>query len=349
MLEINDPLISIIIPVHKGANYMREAIDSVLSFYQKTHDIVKGAGYTGAKRYLFKIIEDYKQRDISKIKVSVIIPFFNRINWTIDAIKSVLAQTHKNLELIIVNDSSTDDIEPIRKLVENDNRIKLIQNERQKGVSGARNTGIDFAIGEYIAFLDSDDLFMSEKIEKQLKFMVRNGYLFTHTSYILFSNNKDKERVINSGKRELVYPSIIPHCIAATPTIMINSDILKNKQNRFEETFSIGEDTCFWIKLSKITNCNGLRMALTRVRDHGSNAAYDNLKQIQGIKNIFDYVTTNFSNQETIPYIKKLNRMHSSHINKTFGITDVFDYFLLKDLIKNRITKIWELFKIRDI
>lgn len=282
--------------------------DSVLSFYQKTHDIVKGASYSGAEKYLSELIKEFKQRDISKIKVTVIIPFFNRINWTMEAIKSVLVQTHANLEIIVVNDASSDNIDPIKNLAKKDNRIILIDNKKRKGVSGARNTGIDFATGEYVAFLDSDDLFLPEKIEKQLKFMVRNGYLFSHTSYSLFSDGNKFIKIIDSGNKNFNYPSIILNCFAATPTIMIHSDIFQNKKNRFEEDFLIGEDTCLWIKISNIVPCLGVGKTLTKVRKHESNAAYNNKKQIEGINNILDYVIANFLEDGTIQYISALNK-----------------------------------------
>jgi len=300
----------------------------VLSFYENTHAIMKAAGYVSAEKYLLELIDKFKQRDIEKIKVSVIIPFYNRIEWTIEAIKSVISQTHKNLEIILINDLSSDSIDLIKNIAKNDKRIKLVDNKRKKGVSGARNTGIDFATGEYIAFLDSDDLFFPEKIKKQLEFMVREGFLFSHTSYSLFSNNFMKESIINSGKADITYPTIIVNCFATTPTIMIHSDIFKNSANRFIEHYSIGEDTCLWIKISRISPSKGLDIVLTKVRKHGNNAAYDNSKQIQGLGNILDYLMENYLNDETFVHVNNLNNAFI----KIGGIDKkVFEYKLLKE------------------
>lgn len=298
--------------------------DSILSFYQRTHNLVKNAGYSGAERHLSKIIERYENRDRSRIKVSVIIPFYNRITWAIEAIQSVLDQTHTNLEIIIVNDSSTDSIEPIKTIVGKDARIRLIDNNRQRGASGARNSGIDIATGEYISFLDSDDLFLPDKIDKQLEFMVRNGYLFSHTSYYTFSDKGDVALI--ESVNNLVYPAIIENCFAATPTVMIHRDFLRNKNNRFPEDFAVGEDVCLWIRLSKIVPFKGINAGLTKVRLHGENAAYDKSKQIQGIENILDYTITNFLNKESLVYAYNLNKALEQMKNPTaFFDTPVVD------------------------
>lgn len=102
--------------------------------------------------------------------VSVIIPTYNRAHLVGRAIQSVLNQTYKDFELIIVDDGSTDNTEDIiKKYQKKDERIKYIRRKKNKGGSVARNTGINAAIGEYIAFLDSDDEWLTEKLERQMK------------------------------------------------------------------------------------------------------------------------------------------------------------------------------------
>jgi glycosyltransferase involved in cell wall biosynthesis len=98
-------------------------------------------------------------------KVSVIIPFQNRIPWLKEAVESVLAQTFQDFEIIIVDNASTDAYE-----APNDPRIQYIRQE-DRGPAGGRNRGMDVARGDYIAFLDSDDLFMPAKLERQVAFM----------------------------------------------------------------------------------------------------------------------------------------------------------------------------------
>lgn len=99
--------------------------------------------------------------------VSVVIPTYNRADLVGKAIESVLKQTYKNLELIVVDDASTDDTERVVTGY-NDDRLQYVQHETNKHVSAARNTGVDIASGEYIAFLDDDDEWLETKLEKQV-------------------------------------------------------------------------------------------------------------------------------------------------------------------------------------
>ena len=99
--------------------------------------------------------------------VSVIIPTYNRGRLILDSINSVLNQTYKNIELIVVDDCSTDNTEEILKSI-NDSRIKYVKLEKNSGACIARNKGIELSTGEFIAFNDSDDLWITTKLEKQL-------------------------------------------------------------------------------------------------------------------------------------------------------------------------------------
>lgn len=299
---------------------------SLLSFYKETYDILKDTGYSGAKKYLADCIDKFKKRDILKIKVSVIIPFYNRIEWTLEAIKSVLSQTHNNLEIILINDSSTDNIDPIINIAKSDNRIILIDNKRRKGVSGARNSGIDMAAGEYVAFLDSDDLYLPEKIEKHLEFMVKNGYQLSHTSYSLFSESNERGVVINSGSDDGYYPNIISCCKIAPSMVIMDTDLLKDGSRRFPEEYALAEDICFWIMLTKILPCKGIDKVLTKKRNHKENAAEDPLKQVIGINNIISYTIANFLNEKTSDSIKKLQQTIENELDNCFknknGVTE---------------------------
>lgn len=111
--------------------------------------------------------------------VSIIMPAYNAEKYIEEAIQSVLKQTYTNWELIIVNDCSTDKTEQIiKKYQEQDQRIRLCSLIKNKGVANARNTAIKNAVGRYLAFLDSDDMWLPEKLEKQINFMKKNGYSF---------------------------------------------------------------------------------------------------------------------------------------------------------------------------
>ena len=139
------------------------------------------------------------RNDINDDLVSVIMPAYNSEKYIGEAIESVLNQSYKNWELIIVNDASCDNTESIiKEYAAKNSKIVLISLKENKGVSNARNIAISSAKGRYIAFLDSDDIWTSDKLTKQISFMKENNYSFTYHSYILFdtSMNRDYGKVI---------------------------------------------------------------------------------------------------------------------------------------------------------
>lgn len=130
--------------------------------------------------------------------VSIIMPAYNAEKYIAEAIESVLKQTYTNWELIIVNDCSTDATEQFaKKYQEQDERIKLRSLPENKGVANARNIAIQNAVGRYIAFLDSDDIWLPEKLEKQLDFMKINNYVFTYHQYRHFASIDKVGKIIN--------------------------------------------------------------------------------------------------------------------------------------------------------
>ena len=116
--------------------------------------------------------------------VSVIIPYFNKKNYIKDAVNSVLNQTFKNLEIIIIyDDENLIDYYYLTDEFKNKKNIKIFKNIKNIGAGLSRNFGIKKAKGEIIAFLDSDDLWLPTKLEDQLNFMQKNNYEFTFSNY----------------------------------------------------------------------------------------------------------------------------------------------------------------------
>ena len=116
--------------------------------------------------------------------VSIIMPSYNCGEFVEDTIRSVQAQTYQNWEIIFLDDCSTDDtMSIVKKLREEDSRIRLFQNKINSGAAVSRNKALREAKGRWIAFLDSDDLWEPTKLEKQVRFMEKNGYKFNHLWY----------------------------------------------------------------------------------------------------------------------------------------------------------------------
>ena len=115
--------------------------------------------------------------------VSIIMPSWNTGRFIAESIQSVLDQTYKNWELLIIDDCSTDNTDDVVKPFLADERIRYLHNQKNSGAALTRNYGLREARGEWIAFLDSDDLWMPEKLEKQVEFMKKNGYVLSFTEY----------------------------------------------------------------------------------------------------------------------------------------------------------------------
>jgi teichuronic acid biosynthesis glycosyltransferase TuaG len=116
--------------------------------------------------------------------ISIITPCYNGALFIAQAIESVIAQTYKNWEMIIVDDCSTDmSLDIALSYAAKDKRIKVLKMEQNSGAALARNKAIKVSRGEYLAFLDSDDIWLPEKIEKQLQFMQKNDSDFSFTEY----------------------------------------------------------------------------------------------------------------------------------------------------------------------
>jgi len=205
-------------------------------------------------------------------KVSIVIPFYNRIQLVLRCIESVIAQTYGNYEIILVNDGSTENIDQIISLANNSDNIKILY-QVNKGPSAARNYGISVAEGEYIAFLDSDDLWKKNKLELQLNYMIKNQYLYTHTSY----SRSDSGKIVNSGKSTYRYPFVGFHCRIATPTVIVHKSLLE--ECNFDESIKVGEDTVLWLNISNITPLFGMNVDLATVHiDKDTTASSSSLK-----------------------------------------------------------------------
>lgn len=142
--------------------------------------------------------------------VSIIMPAYNCADYIVESIRSVQSQTYRNWELIIADDKSTDGtVDIVRVMAEDDNRIRLLETDRNLGPAAARNRAMDVANGNYIAFLDSDDVWYPDKLQKQLDFMEANGYSFTYTAYEKINERSEKMGIVVSAPKSVNYSSML--------------------------------------------------------------------------------------------------------------------------------------------
>ena len=271
---------------------MREMAGSEYQFYRTTAEFLKTTHYTEAQQHVQALADNVRE------KISVIIPFYNRIPLVLEAIDSVLKQTYENFEIVLIDDGSTDDPTPVGKIASSDSRIRYFR-KGHAGVSAARNFGISRSTGDFIAFLDSDDTFLSDKLEKQLSFMKAHDLYFSHTSYTRVDSLGNPMRLMDTGGMSgMVFPRILASCIIATPTVMARREVFQRR--RFNEEIEIGEDVCLWIDISCDYVIGGFRESLTNVRLGNTTSALSKECQKLGYLNILQHILKNpkYASQE---------------------------------------------------
>ena len=180
--------------------------------------------------------------------VSVIMPYYNKKNYFLKSINSVLKQTYTNLEILIIyDDQNRSDLEYIKNCIKNDLRVKIIFNDKNKGVAYSRNKAISIAHGEYIAFLDCDDYWETNKIEVQLNFMLTQGYDFSHTTYRVINYNGKIIGIIRARKT-LKYKKLLKSCDIALTSVILKRKLLSDM--KFPE-LKTKEDFVLWLSLAK--------------------------------------------------------------------------------------------------
>lgn len=180
--------------------------------------------------------------------VSVITPVHNAQEYLAETIESILNQTYKNFEIILIDDLSTDSSREIIKKYESmDKRVKSVLLQNNYGVAKARNEGIKKAKGRFIAFLDSDDLWKHDKLEKQINFMMNNEYEFTFTGYEFIDENGNKLGNVVHTKDKVTYNDLLKHNVIGCLSVIID----KSKVKHIEMKKIRHEDYSTWLKILK--------------------------------------------------------------------------------------------------
>lgn len=212
--------------------------------------------------------------------VSIITPTYNCGKYIEETIKSVINQTHKNWEMIIIDDCSTDNtksiVEEYQKKYPN---IKYHILENNSGAAVARNMAIKMAKGKFIAFLDSDDLWDKEKLEKQINFMKQNDYNFTYTNYIEVDERGNPKGKKVTGPKKITKRGMFNYCWPGCLTVIYNAEKVGLIQI---EDIKKNNDYAIWLKVCKKSNCYLLdeELAMYRKRN-GSISNHNYMKLIK--------------------------------------------------------------------
>ena len=180
--------------------------------------------------------------------VSIIMPAYNAEKFIKDSIESVLSQSYKEWELLVVDDCSSDNTGSIvNDYCDIDKRVKFFSNEKNSGPAQTRNNALKQAKGKFIAFLDSDDVWLPNKLQLQISLMVKNNYVFTYTDY-----HRISEDGLVSGKRinvpdTLNYFQLLRNTAITTSTVILNIEVVG--KIRMKDTYY--DDFTCWLEVMK--------------------------------------------------------------------------------------------------
>lgn len=184
--------------------------------------------------------------------VSVIMPAYNAEKYIAEAIGSVISQTYANWELFILDDCSTDSTAEIAEnLAKSDSRIRLLKNSQNMGVANTRNRGFELAQGEWIALLDSDDVWHSDKLEKQLTLAKEKGTDIVYSSYHLIGENRESLKDYFVPEMT-TYEELLKENVLGCSTVLMHRKVLSN--HRFSKEY-YHEDYVFWLELLRSGYC----------------------------------------------------------------------------------------------
>lgn len=241
--------------------------------------------------------------ELSDPVISIIVPVYNAERYIAETIQSVLRQSWHSWELILVDDCSEDhSAELIDGFMENAavnsandyavredapaERIRLIRLTENAGAAGARNAGIDAARGQYIAFLDADDLWYPEKLERELHFMVEQDVSFAFTSYYFGDEDARPTGRIVHAPAELTFQKALTRTVIFTSTVMIDRRRVPEELIRMPEIKS--EDTaCWWTILKSGIVAEGLDEALTIYRRPEHSLSSNKAASVKRIWNLY--------------------------------------------------------------
>ena len=199
--------------------------------------------------------------------VSIIIPVYNASRFLEETINSIQEQTYSNWEAIFIDDCSSDNsYNLIKKYQKEDKRIKLIKNKTNSGAAVSRNNGINHAEGDYICFLDADDKWHPEKLEKQINFMQELNCEFSFTGYQFANEKCNPNGKIVSVPDKINYKQALKNTTIWTSTVMFDMNKL-SKEDIHMPNIKRGQDTATWWKvLKKIKYAYGLNEVLSYYR-----------------------------------------------------------------------------------
>lgn len=216
-------------------------------------------------------------------------PCFNSAKYIGQAINSVISQSYLDWELLVIDNGSTDNsLDIIKEYSLTDDRIYLYE-EKKKGAASARNKGISMASGQFIAFLDSDDIWEATKLEQTISFMKKKNINLACTSYAPFDSNSLKASNVRVPPPIINRRRLLKTCDIGCSTVVIDVSRFKGRIGDILLPDLPKEDYAYWFDLIRIYNepFYGLDKSLTRYRVHLNSISSNKLKQIKLQYNVY--------------------------------------------------------------
>ena len=263
--------------------------------------------------------------NFSQVEVSVIMPAYNAEKYIYDSILSVQKQTFINWELIIIDDNSDDlTTTVVKEFTLTDERIRLIQHKQNFGAAVSRNTGISIAKGRFIAFLDSDDLWLPEKLVRQISFMKKNNFCFTFTPFVKIFEDGTRSQPLPVPKF-INYRGLLKNSVIGCLTVIYDAGLLGKI---YMPSNTSREDYATWLKiLKKIDYAYSLNEVLSEYRVH--------LNQSSNRK-----ISMAFETFKLFKDVESLNTIHSLYF---------FIHYVSHSLQKNYLPWLYRLTTLRSL
>lgn len=220
--------------------------------------------------------------------VSVITPTYNSAKYIKQTIKSVQAQTYENWEMVIVDDCSTDNTcDIIREFIKADSRIRLIVQTENVGAAQTRNRAVNNSHGQFIAYLDADDIWYPEKLEKQVAFMKEKDAAFSCTSYEVITDSGESLNKYVYMLPKVDYVGFLTHNLLQTVGIMVDADKVGKEPLQMPD-MRRRQDAATWMQILKAGHdCYGMEDVLAQYRRAKDSLSYNKFKAVKGTWSLY--------------------------------------------------------------
>lgn len=220
-------------------------------------------------------------------RISVVTPTYNRPELLINSVNSVLSQTYSDFELIVIDDCSSDNTPGVLKGFR-DERLKVIRNSSNKGIAAVRNIGVTSSQGKYIAFLDDDDEWLPDKLEKQIRIMENSPESLGCVYSGCLTTGPDGSEIVSTSipryRNKVLNELLLENFITTSTTLVKKSSI--EKAGLFDEDIPYGEDYDMWIRIAEDFEFDFAPEPLTKYRIHPNSITRNYAKVINGIEKI---------------------------------------------------------------